>query len=487
MKKLFLFGGMACAILATVFVACKKENAKDGFGLRGTHAGPFVDTVTLPRIISASRTLTADTLYLLNNKTFVTNGAVLTIQAGGRVEGVPKALADSASALVITRGAKIIAQGTPSAPIIFTSFSNDSTRVPGKWGGVVILGRSTVNKSNPAIEGINPPTVPATVDYQYGGTIADDSSGVFSYVRIEYAGAAIAANNELNGLTLGGVGCRTKLDHVQVSYGADDAFEFFGGTVNAKYLIALAPNDDCFDFDFGYRGKIQFALSVLKQDLAQGYSSDPNGIECDNDGSGTADAPLTRPAISNMTIVGTNGCVTNPGTLLNGARFRRNSRFVLRNSVILGYPNGILLESTGTQNSLNCSINGCDSSQLLNNAIHGCTTSSNGVNAALACGSFFTTTLTAVALRNPFLADFDGYKNTLTRPLAPADGTPAASGTSFTGLPGYPTPGTRTCGTCPTTTGSFAWDSTSYKGAVPNTAAGYWLSEAWIDFTPPTL
>lgn len=475
MKKLLLLGGTASAVLLLVLAACKKEVVQEDFGMRAANAGPFVDTVTLPRIISASRLLKKDTLYLLNNKTYVTGTAVLSIEAGSRIEGVPKRNPDSASALVITRGAKIHALGTPTAPIIFTSFSNDSVRVPGSWGGVVILGKSTVNKVNPAIEGIKPPTVPAGVDYQYGGAIPGDSSGVLAYVRIEYAGAAIAANNELNGLTLGGVGCKTRLDHIQVSYGADDAYEFFGGNVNAKYLIALAPNDDAFDFDFGYRGNIQHALSILKKNLAQGYSSDPNGIESDNDGTGTADGPLTRPALSNLTIIGTDGCVTTPGVLLNGARFRRNSRFILRNSVILGYPNGILLESAGTISSLTSNLRPLgDSSQLLRNAIHGCTSASSGFASLPAWRNFFTTTVTAVRINSPFRTNFDDYKNALSRFLAPVLNTPADTGTIFYGLP---------ASAC----NNFRWDSTSYKGAVPRAGGVFWIGEGWVDFTPPTL
>ena len=136
--------------------------------------------------------------------------------------------------------------------------------------------------TNPEIEGgVNN----AAGDAFYGGTDANDNSGVLRYVRIEFPGIAFTDNNEINGLTCGGVGAATTLEHVQVSYSGDDSFEFFGGTVNAKYLIAYRGWDDDFDTDFGYSGKIQFAVSLRDPEIAD--QSGSNGFESDNDGSGT--------------------------------------------------------------------------------------------------------------------------------------------------------------------------------------------------------
>jgi hypothetical protein len=211
-----------------------------------------------------------------------------------------------------------------------------------------------LNRADTTIEGINLPTVPTGIDVNYGGGGAcagdvNDTSGILTYVRIEYAGAIISENNELNGLTCGGVGAGTVLDHIEVSYGNDDAFEFFGGTVNAKYLIALAPDDDAFDFDFGYQGNIQFALSVLKTGI--GYSANPNGIESDNNATGASACKATKATISNMTVIGvcdSSVAAAMSPLLLNGAHIRRASEQVIRNSVFMGFPTGVLWQSAGS-------------------------------------------------------------------------------------------------------------------------------------------
>ena len=145
------------------------------------------------------------------------------------------------------RGAKIEANGTASNPIVFTSGKAAGSRLRGDWGGIIILGNAPTNRPlSPA------PLVEGGVDRRYGGTTANDNSGTMRYVRIEFAGIAAEPGSEINGLTLGGVGSGTTLEYIQVSYGNDDAYEFFGGTVNAKYLVSYATSDDDYDFDFGY-------------------------------------------------------------------------------------------------------------------------------------------------------------------------------------------------------------------------------------------
>ncbi len=187
--------------------------------------------------------------------------------------------------------------------IVFTS--NEATKAPGDWGGIVLLGRARTNQntasSSPTIEGVALPTLPAGIDVTYGSnTDANntESSGTLQYVRIEYAGAAIAANNELNSLTFGGVGSGTIVDHIEAAYGADDSFEFFGGTVSPKYLVSLNTNDDIFDFDFGYNGSLQFILGVRRSGFVY---ADANGIESDNDANTSNLLPRTQAKISNMT------------------------------------------------------------------------------------------------------------------------------------------------------------------------------------------
>jgi hypothetical protein len=252
----------------------------------------------------------------------------LTIEPGTRIisDLVEK------GALCIERGGKIIANGTASQPIVFTSGKPAGQKAPGDWGGVCILGRARTNRSStPVIEG--------GLDRPFGGTDDADNSGIMRYVRIEYAGIAAFANSEINGLTLGGVGSGTTLEYIQTSYANDDAYEFFGGKVNAKYMVAAYTADDDFDFDFGYTGKIQFGVSLRDPLFVDGGDAG-NGIESDNDNPPTTSTPYTRAVLSNFTFVGPNNAA---GTLSNhnfANRFRRNTRFVLRNSILMGYQKG---------------------------------------------------------------------------------------------------------------------------------------------------
>lgn len=354
MKRLIL----SLAAVAMLATACKKS-ADQGFKARGANAGPLdLPVETLPSIISEDMFLDNEHLWLIDGKVYVAEGATLIVQEGTRVEGVHKSDPNLASALIVTRGAQLLAVGTSEAPIVFSAHvdESNSTLEPGDWGGVVLLGRATVNKTEPTIEGINLPTVPTGIDVHYGGTNDADKSGELQYVRIEYAGAAIATDNELNGLTCGGVGSGTVIDYVESAYGADDAFEFFGGTVSPRHIYALAPNDDAFDFDFGFRGTIQYAVSQLRNTLD--YSANPNGIESDNDATGSADLPLTKPVISNMTVIGLETSLeASNKALLTGAMLRRNCAFNVKNSIFMGFPTGVNHTSNNTNPDKNFSHN----------------------------------------------------------------------------------------------------------------------------------
>ncbi len=346
MKKAFVYCG---ALAALAFGACKKEN-KPAEGENPLSAATTIlpSNGTLPLTIESGDTVRlnfngscANSTYFLDGKCYVKNGGVIVLQAGVVLKGVSKSTPEAASALVITRGGRIFADGTAERPVTFTS-TVDSV---GGWGGLVILGRAQVNKSNPAIEGIDLPTLPPGVDVTYGGTNGSDNSGRLTYVRILNAGANVSANNELNGLTLGGVGSGTSIHHIYVAKGRDDAFEMFGGTVRLTHIIADSPNDDCFDFDFGYRGAIQFALAFVKSSNNT-FNGDANGIESDNDGTGSADAPQTRAVISNMTIIGGNTAAV-AGTL-HGNRWRRNTSLIVYNSIVMGYNIGEKNETAET-------------------------------------------------------------------------------------------------------------------------------------------
>jgi hypothetical protein len=293
-------------------------------------------TTTLSGNINTTTTLTSDKVWTLKGYVYVTDGAKLIIQPGTTI------ISDIAEkgALCIERGAQIIAEGTATKPIIFTSGKAVGERAPGDWGGIIILGKAKTNRSSE-------PTIEGGIGRAFGGTNDADNSGVLKYVRIEYAGIAAMPNSEINALTLGGVGSGTIIENVQTIYANDDAFEFFGGTVNAKNLYAYATADDDFDFDFGYTGTI--TNGVAKRDPQFVDSGDAgNGVECDNDGTGSSAQPVTHPKLFNMILVGPNVSTALSNHNL-GLRFRRATQFTMKNSVVWGWmKGGLSLESNET-------------------------------------------------------------------------------------------------------------------------------------------
>ena len=316
---------------------------------------PAVIEDTLEGNITADRTISAANKNFLKGFVYVKSGATLTIEAGSVIKGISVASGERAASLIIEPGAKIIAEGTVDKPIVFTSDKEPGKRVTGDWGGLIICGNARVNRTNqPTIEG-----GPGT---HYGNTTSDEfngeSSGKLKYVRIEFAGYPLEPDKEINGLTFGGVGSGTEVEFVQVSYSNDDSYEWFGGTVNAKHLIAYKGWDDDFDTDYGYTGKLQFLLSVRDKDIAD--TSDSNGFESDNDGDGSTNTPFTKPVFSNVTLIGPfYGKVSDrtqaeveakTADAANGAKggkyqaamhLRRNSSLNIYNSVFTGWPYGL--------------------------------------------------------------------------------------------------------------------------------------------------
>lgn len=284
---------------------------------------PDKPTITVEGDVTASDLLTCDRNYRLVGIVYVKPGVTLTIEKGTTIIGD----GPSKGTLVVQPGARLFAVGTAEEPIVFTSPNEVSRRAPGDWGGVILLGRAPVNVAKPAIEGI-------TVGGEYGGTDEDDSSGALSYVRIEYSGTKLGPNNEINGLTLGGVGRGTLIDHVQVRQTADDCFEFFGGTVNARYLVCQYNGDDGFDWDNGYRGKLQFL--VLQQDPA--VVDETNGFEGDNDALGSVNLPRSEPTIYNATLCGKNVDVDREQY---GMLLRRATRGRIFNVLVSGFEAGL--------------------------------------------------------------------------------------------------------------------------------------------------
>ncbi len=301
-------------------------------------------TDTLTGNITTTVTLNSTKKYLLLGECHVKSGGNLVIPAGTRIYGEKT----SKGSLIIERGGKINAVGTANNPIIFTSAFPPGSRNAGDWGGIVILGKARINTNSGVdtaqIEGF------ATPIY-YGGQDDNDSSGIMKYVRIEYSGVALAPNNEINGLTMGGVGKRTVIEYIMVSYCGDDSFEWFGGNVNAKYLISYNAIDDEFDTDNGFRGRVQFGLSIKHPLIAD--ISGSNGFESDNNGAPNYNPPRTQPIFSNITFIGAKQYDTSTvdPNHKRGMHQRRNSLQSVYNTIFMGYPTGCLFDGVGVANA----------------------------------------------------------------------------------------------------------------------------------------
>jgi hypothetical protein len=327
MKKLLII------FIVIGLFSCKKE-----LGGNGTPVN-IPSSTTLSGNINVTTTLTADKVWTLKGYVYVTDGAKLVIQPGTTI------ISDIAEkgALIIERGAQIIAEGTAAKPIVFTSGKTVGQRLPGDWGGIVLLGRAVTNRSSE-------PTIEGGIGRAYGGNNNTDNSGIMRYVRIEYAGVAAMPNSEINALTLGAVGSSTILENIQTIYANDDAFEFFGGTVNASNLYAYATADDDFDFDFGYVGTITNSISKRDPQFVD-MGDAGNGVESDNDGVGSNSQPYTHPKLINVILIGPFDATSLPNHNL-GLRFRRASQFTVQNSKIIGYQKGSFsLESNETAQS----------------------------------------------------------------------------------------------------------------------------------------
>lgn len=294
--------------------------------------------------------------WLLDGIVYVDSADVLVIDPGVTIRGklgTAGSPGTPGGGLVVARGGKIFAEGTATNRILFTSIDSVAP-VSGQWAGVVIIGNAPSNHPARAqVEGI--PGVPP-VNATYGGTVGTvpgDHSGSFRYVRIEYAGYELSANNEINGLTLAGVGSATDIDHVCVFKSKDDGIEFFGGTVNVDSVIVVDALDDLYDADNGYSGSVSYALGLadtLRSDVSQS-----NGLEVDNNSGGTTATPKTAPKFNFVSIFGlrridsaqsVKGGPTGAGKHGRAAHFRRNTEFDVNNSIFLGFNYGISLDST---------------------------------------------------------------------------------------------------------------------------------------------
>ncbi len=422
-----------------------------------------------------SRTLSRDTTYILTGLYSVDSTFSITIPAGTVIKG------DTAATLIIQRGAQVFANGTAASPIVFTSNKPAGSRNGGDWGGVVILGAAPSNQSNPVIEG-------GILPGSYGGGAAgagnpNDNSGVFRYVRIEYPGYRFQINNEVNGLTMGGVGRGTTIEYVQVSYSFDDGFEWFGGTVDARYLVCLGGIDDEFDTDFGYQGRVQFAFGLKDPNVFEFSGGQTNGFESDNEGSASYKEPRTLPRFSNITIVGPRRA--DAVTLPVGHRFeysavvRKGSQMSLYNSIIMGFPGGYSLRDLQSKTSAqgdtlqvrNVSLQASGEGGLL--PVHNSGTDPAGFLTTTWFNTAAYNNLGGTASRNPSaigLVDMSNLNNPDPRPASGSE--PAVSPVEFTNLNvlagGYFTP-------------------TTYRGAFdPSLPLNSQWMAGWTNFDPQT-
>ena len=340
--------------LATLFalsamIACGSDTAV-GPGPGGGSTGP--KTAVLTGNITSDRTLSKDTVYTLSGFVKVRSGATIHIPAGTKIIGDTLV---NGSSLWIVQGGKIDAQGTATDPIVFTSARSVGNRKPGDWGGVIIVGKAIANRGCPnAVNGSCVATTltegPAggiqnTAENYAGGTDRNDNSGTMRYVRIEFAGYAVQLDQELNSLSMYAVGRGTTLEYIEAMSGLDDSFEWFGGSVDGRYLVSYESGDDHFDWTEGYNGRNQFliALQTYKPTPLAGAgfpSQDPRGFEgdgCENDKPGCPDyttQPYSMPVFANFTLVGTGAGVFVGVKDANAAVIRRGSGGTIVNGII---------------------------------------------------------------------------------------------------------------------------------------------------------
>ena len=341
------------AVALLVFISCEDDVVSvDDPAEIGLESRSGTNTSSLPTVvlgftpggssntfITSDRTLYRDTCYILSRFVRVPSGVTLTIQSGTTIKGREGFFGNPhqyfpPGILIIERGGKIQANGTATEPILFTS--EDTTPEAGDWAGITILGRAPVRL--PGGEGEIAVPSPSVGDNGYGGTNLNDNSGTLSYVRIEYAGGFVINGDETNGLTLGGVGSGTTIDHVQVSFCADDAFEFLGGTVNASYLVSSRNIDDDFDTNFGYNGHVQFG--VVLRDPTRFAQFPTTGLESKG-GNGFNNVDFTNATFSNFTIIGPIGPSSTASinaAYTSGVLIRDDSELDLFNSIVVGFP-----------------------------------------------------------------------------------------------------------------------------------------------------
>ncbi len=386
-------------------------------------------TVAVTTSITVNTTWTSGNVYLLQGQIYVKTGATLTIQPGTIIMGDKAAVG---AGLFITKGSKIMAMGTVAQPIVFTSNQAAGSRAQGDWGGVILMGQAGNNQPGGIanIEGIAP-----SADTEFGGGASpndNDNSGVMQFVRIEWAGYVYAPNKEINGLTFGSVGSGTTIDHIQVSFSNDDSYEWFGGTVNCRYLVAYRGLDDDFDTDFGFRGHIQFGLGVRDPSIADAPAvSTSEGFESDNDASGSTATPQTAAQFSNMTLIGPyrgNTASVIATGYRRAVRMRRNTGLKIYNSIFMDHMRGVHIDGALCEGNATGGV-----LKFKNNILAG---NSTGKVTEVNVGSAFNITSWFGANMNDSLASTTGILvtpyNYLAPDYRPAGGSPALTNIDYT-------------------------------------------------------
>ncbi|MFV0604874.1 MAG: hypothetical protein ACK5NK_03440 [Niabella sp.] len=465
MKKIIIYTVLA----AVVFAGCRKIEV-DGIIVGGDGTGSGSSNI-LSGKIGTDKTLTAGTTYKLRGMVYIVDGATLTIEPGTRIEGEKS----SRGALIITKGCKLNANGTKDKPVVFTS--DQSTPSSGDWGGIVLLGRAKTNNSFNGASGVGEIEGGVNDGFGnglYGGADDADNSGSLTFVRIEYAGYAYLPDKELNSLTMGGIGNGTKIDYVQVTYALDDAFEWFGGAVNCSHLITYKTLDDDFDTDNGYRGNVQFG--IVFRDSARADISKVEAFESDNDANGTTTTPQTAPVFSNITAIGPRATTSNTGSslFLAGAQLRRNTSTSIFNSVIMGWPTGLLIDAskgTPVQNNITAGT-----LVVQNTTIAGCASPTKFADNSTTPTGWSNTDVTnwfgTAASNNQIVADNADLKiaaafNYANPDFTPQSGSPLLNSAAFTHSK---------------VSGSF-FQKVTFRGAVgpAGTAEGEWW-KSWTSF-----
>lgn len=320
MKKSFLKLFTVFAVSTVTLVGCSSD---DNNSVEQVNSNGFVaNPADLKGDLKSGDNVTLDPskIYYLTGKLQINDGAKLTIPAGTRIV----ANGGTSSFIAVAQGGQIFVNGTATAPVVFTS----EAKTPGSWGGLVVCGKAPINKATTASAEVS--------ELTYGGTIANDNSGIIRYTRIEYAGAAYNSEKEFNGLSLFGVGSGTTVEYVQLHEGADDGIEFFGGTVNTKYIVANGNEDDQFDWTEGWNGANEYWFS--KSSLNRGN----RGIEADNNSNNHSLGPVSNPTIKNMTLVGLGATYNGPEN--QAMKLRVGTKGKIENVVLAEWAKGIDIE-----------------------------------------------------------------------------------------------------------------------------------------------